>query len=48
VAWNKALTQIVAHGKDVAAVRAAAIAAGHSDAILEKVRQPGTTFIGAA
>jgi hypothetical protein len=46
VAWNKAQTEIVAHGKEVAAVRAAAQAAGHPDAVLEKVRRPGTIFIG--
>jgi len=47
VAWNKKRTEVVAHGYDVAAVRAAAIAAGHQDAILQKVRQPDTYFIGA-
>ena len=46
VAWNKSQTEIVSHGRDVAAVHAAAIAAGHPDAILEKVRRPGI-FIGA-
>lgn len=48
VAWDRAQTRIVAHGSDVAAVRAEAIAAGHSDAILQKVRRPDVTFIGAA
>ena len=47
VAWNKNRTTIVAHGPDVAVVRATAIAAGHPDAILEKVRRPGIQFIGA-
>ena len=46
VAWNKQQTEIVAHGVDVAAVRAAAVAAGHADAILEKVRRPEFVFIG--
>ena len=48
VAWDKSLTRIVAHGADVAAVRQAAITAGHSDAILEKVRRPEFSSIGAA
>jgi hypothetical protein len=47
VAWNKGRTEIVAHGADVAAVRAAAVGAGHADAILEKVRRPDSVFIGA-
>ena len=47
VAWNRQQTEIIAHGKDVAAVRATAVAAGHSDAILEKIRRPDTVFIGA-
>jgi len=40
VAWDKEQTEIVAHGRDVASVHAAAIAAGHPEAILEKVRRP--------
>lgn len=48
VAWDKQRAEIIAHGHDVAAVRAAAQGAGFPDAILEKVRQPGATFIGAA
>jgi hypothetical protein len=47
VAWNEAQTEIVAHAPTVASVRAAAIAAGHSNAIFQKVRQPGVIFIGA-
>jgi hypothetical protein len=47
VAWNSERTEIITHGTDVAAVRAAAIAAGHPDAILQKVRQPNSIFIGA-
>jgi hypothetical protein len=47
VAWNKQRTEIVAHGNEMAAVHAAAIAAGHADAILQRVRQPTVSFIGA-
>ncbi len=47
VAWNKQRTEIVAHGKHVAEVHDAAIAAGHPDAILQRVRQLGECFIGA-
>ena len=47
VAWNHERTEIVCHGADVAAVRAAAIAAGHADAIFQKVRRPDSIFIGA-
>ncbi len=46
IAWNKRQTEIVAHGRDVAVVRAVALAAGHADAILERVRRPGIAFIG--
>jgi hypothetical protein len=45
VAWNKDETQIIAHGTDVAEVRAAAIAAGEDDPILEKVRRPDRMYI---
>jgi len=48
VAWNKQQTEIVAHGVEVREVHAAAIAAGHPDAILQKVRRPESVFIGAA
>jgi hypothetical protein len=47
VAWNKSQTEIVAHGQDVAEVRRAAVAAGHPDAVLQKVRRPDVSFIGA-
>jgi hypothetical protein len=47
VAWNKARSEIVAHGTDVAVVRAQSIAAGHPDAVLQRVRRPDTIFIGA-
>ena len=46
VAWNKQRTQIVAHGADMAAVHLAAVAAGHSDPILQRVRHPDVHFIG--
>jgi len=46
VAWNKEQTEIVAHGAEMAEVHKAAIAAGHQDAILQKVRRSGP-FIGA-
>jgi len=48
VAWNKAQSEIVAHGREVAEVRKAAVAAGHSDAILQKVRKLNASFIGQA
>lgn len=47
VAWNKERTEIVAHGPDMAEVYKRAIAAGHNDAVLQKVRRPDTIFIGA-
>lgn len=47
VAWNRQQSEIVAHGNDLAEVHKAAVAAGHSDAVLQKVRRPGI-FIGAA
>ena len=47
IAWNKQRTEIVAHGETMASVHAAAIAAGHPDAILQRVRRPAVSFIGA-
>jgi hypothetical protein len=47
VAWNKERTEIVAHGPNMAAVHAAALAAGHPRAILQRVRRPELRFIGA-
>jgi len=47
VAWNKRRTEIVAYGKELGKVQAAAAAAGHADAILQKVRRPDRIFIGA-
>lgn len=46
VAWDESQTAIVAHGPSFAIVRAAAIVAGHPNAIYQKVRRPGI-FIGA-
>jgi hypothetical protein len=46
VAWNKAQTEIVAHGAVMADVHQAAVAAGHPDAILQKVRSRGP-YLGA-
>lgn len=47
VAWNKHRTEIIAHGSNLAQVEAAARAAGHADAVLQKVRRPDSIFIGA-
>jgi hypothetical protein len=47
VAWDKSRTTIVAHGHELAAVHRAAIEAGHPNAIMQHVRQPGVAFIGA-
>jgi hypothetical protein len=47
VAWNKERTQIIAHGKELAEVHAEAVAKGHRDAILQRVRRPDVSFIGA-
>lgn len=46
VAWNKERTQIVAHGTEMAAVHTAAVAAGHLNPILQRVRHPNIHFIG--
>jgi hypothetical protein len=48
VAWNRERTKIVAHGKNVAMVHSEAAAAGHANAILQRVRSPHSSFIGAA
>jgi hypothetical protein len=48
VAWDRERSRIIAHGKLVAAVRAAATAAGHADAVLQKVRRSDSLFIGAS
>ncbi len=46
VAWNNDETDIIAHGTDVAKVRAAAIAAGRPDALLEIVHRPDRMRVG--
>jgi hypothetical protein len=46
VAWNNERTMIVAHGPKMVAVNKAALAAGHPDAILQRVRHPNVCFIG--
>lgn len=40
IAWNRERTRIVSHGRDMASVHAAALAAGHPQAILQRVRRP--------
>jgi hypothetical protein len=47
VAWDKQRTKIVASGNSVAAVHSEAVAAGHPDALLQRVRRPEIRFIGA-
>lgn len=46
VAWNRDRNEIIAHGSDVAQVRAAAVAAGQPDALLEKVSHSDHIFVG--
>ena len=46
VAWNQDRSEIIAHGTDVAKVRAAAVHAGQPDALLEKVSHPNHLFVG--
>jgi hypothetical protein len=46
IAWNRERNQIVAHGRDMASVHAAAVAQGHPNAILQRVRRPERSFIG--
>jgi hypothetical protein len=48
VAWNKARTQIVAHGAQFGEVRRSAIEKGYLDAIFQRVRYPHIAFIGGA
>ena len=48
VAWNKDETDIIAHGTDVAKVRAASIAAGNPDPLLERVHCPDRPQLGAS
>ena len=44
IAWNASRSTIVAHGADASRVRRDAIAAGHSEPILQKV--PRGPFVG--
>jgi hypothetical protein len=46
VVWNKERTQVIAHGRDMVAVRHAALVAGESDPLLEKVHRPDWIFLG--
>lgn len=46
VAWNKDQTAVIAHGRHVATVRAAAVAAGQREALLERVRRPDEILVG--
>ena len=46
VAWNRERTTIVAQGKDFGDAYRKAKAAGHSDAVLQKVPQ-ARSFVGA-
>lgn len=48
IAWNKERTKIVSHGREMADVHRAALAAGYKDAILQRVRRPDERFIGVA
>ena len=48
VAWDKAQTEIVAHGDDLETVYEFAIEAGHPDAVFQKVPEADTYFIGGA
>lgn len=48
VAWDKDRQVIVAHGKKMADVHQAAVAAGHRDCVMQKVPRANTIFIGAS
>ncbi len=48
VAWNHARTEIVAHGDDLETVYEAAVAAGHPNAVFQKVPEADTYFIGGS
>jgi hypothetical protein len=45
VAWNREMTQIVAHGESLEDAHRAAVAAGYPQPVLEHVPEP-TAFIG--
>ncbi len=46
IAWDCGTEQIVAYGREIGDVMDSADAAGYPDAILERVPQPGVSFIG--
>ncbi len=46
VAWDKEQRRIVAHGRSSAEVRAEATAAGHPDAVLERIPRLSERFVG--
>lgn len=48
VAWNHTRTEIVAHGDDLEAVYDATTAAGHPDAVFQKLPDADTYLIGGA
>lgn len=48
VAWNQAHNEVVAHGDDLEAVYDAALAAGHPNAVFQKVPEADVYFIGAS
>jgi hypothetical protein len=47
VAWNDDRTEVIAHGDDSESVWAKAQALGSRNPLLEKVRRPGVSFVGA-
>ena len=46
IAWDRKETRILAHGRDVAEVREAAIKAGEPKPLLQKVPEEGVVFMG--
>jgi hypothetical protein len=46
VAWNREWTEIIARGAKMADVHQAAVAAGHPDAILQRISRPDTRYVG--
>ena len=48
VAWNREQTEVIAHGLHLAEVHQTALAAGHPDTVMQKVRRPDAVFIGAS
>lgn len=48
VAWRKDRPEIVAHGDDLETVYDEAIAAGHANAVFQKVPEADTYFIGGS